>query len=931
MSEKALAPVLRRIRDLFGRHPTEQTADGALLERFVATRDEAAFAALVQRHGPMVWGACRRLLREEHVAEDAFQATFLVLAQKAGTIRNVDSLAGWLHRVAHRVALMARPMLAHQDVIQGNALTTNQADPAQEAARREACRMLDEEVNRLPEKYRLPVLLCFFEGRTQTEAATELRWPVGTVAGRLARAKELLHARLARRGVTLSAGALGALLAGEAVQAAPPSAVAKAKVALAFVAGRELDGLASGQAILLTKSMLKTPAPLRVLVGVVVLLVSFSALVAYLGRAPKEPAKGALPAVVVPVDPPRSLASRVPRNRIAHGRVHLAAVAFSPDGTTLASGGRDGLRLWSSATGRPRVNFKGERDGVSCLAFSPDGKTLATGSEDKRVRLWGVASGKHRDLGGHASGVICVAFSPDGKTLAAVAGAERLSSSVSLAPILLWDVTTGKPLGPLKGPPPGVRSVAFSPDGKTLAAGSWDGRVVAKGGGIKLWDVKTGKERPTFRGRPVPVFSLAYSPDGKTLVTGGAEDGKVRWFEAATGNPGRVVDAPGMNAYAVAFSPDGKLLAAGGHAGAVRLWEAATGKQLHHIQAFAGTVTAVSFTPDGLTLAVSYSTGGLTPDISTVRLWDTQTGKEQGILGRHTLSVPSVAYSPDGKTVAWGSEDKTVRLWDVATGKQRTFTGHEAEILSVAFSPDGKTLASASRDRTVRLWSVATGKQLFALEGHKFTSAILSVAFSVDGKTLALGGDYPVLAWEVATGKPRPALAEWGGNRSTVIAFSPDGKTLASGQWGGGVILWGLPTGKEVIRRLSHGGTVHAVAFSPDGKTLASGVDRAEERGVNLDWTIKFWEVSTGKARTTLVGHTSSVGAVRFSPDGKMLASASTDGTIKLWDAKTGALKDTLLGHKSAVRSLAFSPDGKALVSSDDRGDVLLWDVSPTK
>ena len=294
MSRSNLAPVLHSIRRLLGLHAAEQTTDRTLLDRFASVREEAAFAALVQRHGPMVWGVCRRVLREEHAAEDAYQATFLVFARKARSIRNSASVAGWLHRVAYRLALAAKASPFRQrEEIPDNIPDENPTDPLQEAGRREARRMLDEELNRLPEKYRLPVVLCFFEGRTHAEAAVELHWPVGTVAGRLARAKELLHGRLTRRGMTLSVASLGALLAGEAAQAAPPAVSALVvKAALAFASGRAVEALASAKVLTLANGMLATAFGKRGGVILAVLLLSFvGALAAYKATLPPKVAE----------------------------------------------------------------------------------------------------------------------------------------------------------------------------------------------------------------------------------------------------------------------------------------------------------------------------------------------------------------------------------------------------------------------------------------------------------------------------------------------------------------------------------------------------------------------------------------------------------------------------------------------------------------
>jgi RNA polymerase sigma factor (sigma-70 family) len=205
----------RRIKDVSVER-VEDLPDGSLLERYL-TGDEAAaqqaFRALVERHGPMVLGICRHVLNEEHEAEDAFQATFLVLAQKGGSIRNRTVLAGWLHEVAHRIAIKARVSIVRRRTLERQAMAMAPApieslEQDEAAAWNELRPVLHDEVHRLPEKYRLPVILCYLEGKTNEEVAELLHWPVGTVKGRLSRARDVLRSRLVRRGLSLSAAFL---------------------------------------------------------------------------------------------------------------------------------------------------------------------------------------------------------------------------------------------------------------------------------------------------------------------------------------------------------------------------------------------------------------------------------------------------------------------------------------------------------------------------------------------------------------------------------------------------------------------------------------------------------------------------------------------------------------------------------------------------
>src|SRR5208283_4994999 len=206
MANEQLTCVLRHVRKLIGLERSTELTDGQLLDAFVVRRDEAAFTTLVQRHGPMVQRVCRRVLGDAHDAEDAFQAAFLVLARKAGAIRHRSSVGGWLYEVAYHLALRGRANAARRRKHERQAPEMSPPNPLSEREREELQTMLDEELHRLPEKYRTPLVLCYLEGKTNTQAAEELGWPAGSMSSRLTRARELLRDRLAGRGVALSAG-----------------------------------------------------------------------------------------------------------------------------------------------------------------------------------------------------------------------------------------------------------------------------------------------------------------------------------------------------------------------------------------------------------------------------------------------------------------------------------------------------------------------------------------------------------------------------------------------------------------------------------------------------------------------------------------------------------------------------------------------------
>jgi RNA polymerase sigma factor (sigma-70 family) len=254
------SPVTRYLRRVLAVPSALGLTDAQLLERFVIDRDEAAFEALMCRHGPKVLGVCRRILHHEQDTEDAFQATFLLLVRKAGSIAKGESVGSWLYCAAYRVALRAKKLAARRSVHQRRLADVPAAHYTPDLVWRDLRPVLDEEVSRLPEKYRVPFILCYFDGKTNEEAARELDCPKGTVLSRLAWARQRLRTRLARRGLALSAGMLGAGLWPKTVSAVVSETLLDTtlKAAMLVAGGQATAGLLSGQAALLCKGVLQT-------------------------------------------------------------------------------------------------------------------------------------------------------------------------------------------------------------------------------------------------------------------------------------------------------------------------------------------------------------------------------------------------------------------------------------------------------------------------------------------------------------------------------------------------------------------------------------------------------------------------------------------------------------------------------------------------
>jgi WD40 repeat protein len=508
------------------------------------------------------------------------------------------------------------------------------------------------------------------------------------------------------------------------------------------------------------------------------------------------------------------------------------------------------------------------------------------------------------------SSIFSVAFSPDGQLLAA--------GSVN-GEVRVWQVAGYRQLLALSGHQGWVWSVAFSLDGTRLASGGED-RIV------RIWQVSTGQCLTMLHGHTNWIRSVTFSPDGARLASS-SDDGTVRVWEVSTGECLTTLQGHAGRVWSVAFSSDGARLASGSEDGIVRAWEVSTGECLMTLQGHTDRVWSVAFSSNGATLASGSNDG-------TVRLWEVSTGACLTTLQGHTDRVVSVAFSPDGAHLASGSDDRIVRLWEVSTGHCfATLQGHTGRVWSVAFSPDGARLASGSDDWTVRLWEVNSRQCLMTLQGHDIW--ITSVSFSPDGSHFAAGShDRTVRIWEVSTG---PCLKTLRGHTNWVgsVVFSPDGPSsspgrgslLASGSHDTTVRVWEVSTGECLKTLYGHTDFVRSVAFSPNGARLASG---------SYDRTVRIWEVSTGKCLQTLRGHTNWMGLVAFHPDGTLLASGNHDQTVRLWEVSTGECLKILQGHTDWVRSVAFSPDGPS--SSPGRGSLLasgcydrtvrIWEVS---
>ncbi len=967
---------------------TTALADTELLRRYAADRDEPAFAELVRRNGPLVLRACRHVLGEA-AADDAFQATFLLLVRSAGRLTGPGSLAGWLHATAVRVAQAARRgedrrrrrEAAHRPP------PTNSDDMTW----REVREILDAEIAALPECYRLPLVLCHVRELGYEEAARQAGCSVGALRGRLERGKARLRARLARYGLPLAAPAL---VGG----CPPPASAALVERAVAVVRAGASGVVPPRLAALLRPA--GRPRATTLLTPVAVVVVVVGAVLAA-GADPVRPTGAPAVADVLVVaaptpavdrlgDPlPAGAVARLGTNRL-FGPFKPRWAAFSPDGAKVAVLGDNAVTVCDAATGRllagreqywpvgRAISWRADGTGVAVVPLADQSHFISVFTDpDEKLPV---------SIGNWNPGIAFLTFSPNATRLAAVRDPNEKQFTIDILPATagrrVSELVPLRTLGPFAGP---CQEVRYTARGVLVLTGVRDGEGD--------WTVSLIDPDRNAVARTVAIPHPAYSKWGfmyslsadarlaavplrpKTDAAGKSttgrsttgHDGTVRVWDLDAGTELRSVPFPEKaSGTGHAFSPDGKTLVVSGQMPDFQVWDVATGKEVARAPRPATSfpdwdASAVAVSPDGKRFATARQGG-------RIDLWDTATARPVIPLDTHRKAITTVAVSPDSRLAATLGEDAAVRVWDVATGTPvctiaAPGVGPDRPTLRPrpAFTPDGRGLLFTSGGELM-LADPVTGKAM-ELPGALRGCRDVVGGFSADGKTLATFAadavslrDWPAGGVRVSIPVKRPETT--GANYAATM--SPDGWFLFASTIGNStdppllgsqtnLDVWDARAGKHLHRLERLNAAVRSAGFSPDARVLYVG-------GHGMNWSahgrtradaLTAWNPAAGKLLRRLVepdrpappdnGNDAGrdVRALAVSPDGRLVATAedvswSFDG-VWVYEAVSGRPLKKFVGHVGGnrrVNDLAFTPDGRRLISVSDDQTGLVWDMT---
>ncbi|MBA3708404.1 MAG: PD40 domain-containing protein [Planctomycetes bacterium] len=616
-------------------------------------------------------------------------------------------------------------------------------------------------------------------------------------------------------------------------------------------------------------------------------------------------------AEVVPTDAlgdplPADAAVRLGSLRFHHGG-RASAIAFSPRGDWLASGGWDhSLRRWEVPSGRLLARIDGGQLDVQSVLVAADG-SIVTGNQDNTARRWDSATGVElQRYVGHNLGAIGLGIIDEGRTLVTSGGDATVRS---------WDFTSGAPRGALAIEH--LRLAAISPDGSTLAwcsdvSEDHDVHLVAFPAGTNI------RRIPAVQAGAY-ASALAFSHDGRALALGCGD----LWdrfpslilIDVASGGRRAAINHQ-LSVLSLAFSPDDAVVAIGGYA--TLAWHRVGDGQLVHTVSGIGHVAGISFAPDGARIAAAIEDG-------TVGLWDAASGNDLRPEAARATAIGPIAWSADGARIATTAVDGGLRIWIAGTGALELGLGAKDPIQALAYAPDGAVITGDSTGAITR-WDIVAKKPTAQVRFQAHQSMICALALSHDGAHIYSSAyDGTLRRCEASSLKPLAPLASVD-LAAHGIAVSPDDRRIAvacyqereghgeTESWLGVCdvltdrLLWKEAPAAEIPWT--------RVAFSPDGALIAAISDR-----------IVIKAAATGATVRTIAAHANTITGIAFSPDGALVATSSSDGTVAVWEVATGAERQRLTGHTGLVTDLAFAPDGQRLASISTDLTALLWRV----
>jgi RNA polymerase sigma factor (sigma-70 family) len=962
--------VTEYLRRLLGEQHTLES-DSALLCRFVHEADEAAFASIMKLHGPLVFGICKRVLGHEQDAEDAFQASFLVLARKAKSIREQAALSSWLYGTAYRLCVRAKARSVSRSQRERQSSRPAQSGPHDDVTWNELRSVLDEELARLSDRHRAPLLLCYFKGLNQDQAARQLGCRVRTLKARLKRGRELLRRRLARRGLTLSAALAVPLLTCEVTAAGfrPGLIQTTAHAARLFAThqpmrnavAKSVVNLAQGnlRAIILSKCQIALALMLTVTVAV-------GGTTLALDRPPSLPqekkeaaprVKQELPRLVdglqfkaTTSELPSGALARLGTNNFRFRHEETQRVSFLQDGKTILTASGSKVLMWETTTGRQIRSIDVSPIAIRGYALSPDCSLLGVGGgltddpnwENGVIRVLDTATGKEiRSFARTARDMsyCALAFTPDNKCLISCGDTGKL---------LIEEISSGSKIRE-RVFPRDRGSIALSPDGSLLAV--YTGANTQK---TFLWKWQT-EEKPS----EIPIGTrrisgLSFSPDGRLLAA--CSDLKEPLAIWDVGNAKIKFKLPAPLPFNScgdpAFSPDSRLVVVASHeeldtnrSGGIFLWSLVTGTIIKGFPIPGETARATAISADGRWLVA------LCHD--RVHVWDMQTGAEIGAeQPGHSGAIEQVATS--ATVIATASNDHTVRLWDSLTYKPVGKLQHDACVRAIAFSPDGTWLASSCLDDVLRIWDVTGRREIRKFPGHGKVGGCRVLSFSADGsRLLSWGDDDFVRVWDVINGQlllahdlriPDPEEPD---KKDRVVdatrdmaVFSRDGACFVISSDGQHSVYDTL-SGKKLRTILAPDcNRITSLTLSSDSKyLLASSFDKSVEtkladgrtRFSVSHTTVSLWELETGKLIRSQKFAVSYRGpSAIFSPDSKQIVvkDAKPGARIHFYDLKTGQEQRVIEGMTGDITAFCITPDNKRLICALNDTTALVWNLS---